>query len=45
MSRKRLGQALVGGVFTVFGLVIAALADLAAKEGKKPADKEEKPEE
>ena len=39
-NKKRLGQFLIGGVFTVCGLVIAALAELVAKEEKKPASKE-----
>ena len=45
MNKKRLGQALIGGVFTVCGLVMAALARLVEKEETKPAGKEEKPEE
>lgn len=44
MNRKRLGQFLIGGVFTVCGLVIAALAELVAKEASKPADEEAAPE-
>ena len=45
MNRKRLGQALFGGVFTVCGLVIAALAELVAKEEQKPENGESKAEE
>lgn len=40
MNRKRLGQVLISGVFTVCGLVIAALAELAAKEETKPKNEE-----
>ena len=32
MNRKRLGQCLLAGVFTVCAAVIAALVDLVAKE-------------
>ena len=41
MNRKRLGQLLIGGVFTVCGLVIAALAELVAKAETKPAEEAE----
>lgn len=34
MNKKRLGQVLIGGVFTVCGLVLAALAELVAKEAQ-----------
>ena len=45
MNRKRLGQLLIGGVFTGCGLVITALAELVAKEEQKPENKETKAEE
>ena len=45
MNRKRLGQLLIGGVFTVCRLVITALAELVAKEEQKPENKETKAEE
>ena len=45
MNRKRLGQFLIGGVFTVCGLLIAALAELVAKEEQKPKSEEAKTEE
>ena len=40
MNRKRLGQLLIGGVFAVCGLVIAALTELVAKEEQKPENGE-----
>lgn len=45
MNRKRLGQTLIGGVFALCALGIAALAELVEKEETKPAEKEEKTEE
>jgi ribosomal protein L12E/L44/L45/RPP1/RPP2 len=45
MNRKRLGQVLISGVFTVCALVIAALTELAAKEGQTPKNEEHAPEE
>ena len=45
MNRKRLGQVLISGVFTVCALVIAALTELAAKEEKKLNNEEHAPEE
>ena len=40
MNRKRLGQLLIGGVFAVCGLVIAALTELVAREEQKPENEE-----
>lgn len=34
MNRKRLGQLLIGGIFTVCASVIAALAELARSESE-----------
>ena len=45
MNRKRLGQCLIGGVFTACGLVIAALAELAAKAEAQAATGKPAPEE
>ena len=42
MNKKRLGQFLIGGVFTVCGLVIAALAELVAKGEAKDTNEEGK---
>lgn len=44
MNKKRLGQFLLGGVFTACAVVIAALADLLAKEEQKPAPENQTPE-
>ena len=35
MNRKRLGQFLIGGIFTVCAAVAAALVDLVKKEERK----------
>ena len=45
MNKKRLGQFLIGGVFTVCGLVITALAELVAKEDQTTASAEHRTEE
>lgn len=45
MNRKRLGQVLISGVFTVCALAIAALTELAAKEGQTPKNEKHAPEE
>lgn len=45
MNRKRLGQFLIGGVFTACAVVVTALIDLVTKETQKAASAGEKPEE
>jgi hypothetical protein len=43
MNRKRLGQLLIGGVFTACALVITALLELVTKESEETREDPEPP--
>ena len=38
MNRKRLGQLLIGGVFTLCAAAVLSLIELVAKEDEKPTE-------